>query len=67
MRRISKYRMILIAFIVVSTLNYYDIISINNGVIGVATILMYKIPNKINQHIIFQLVAILAMVWLSYW
>ncbi|UUX34841.1 hypothetical protein [Fundicoccus culcitae] len=44
---------ILIAFIVVSTLNYYNVISINTDIIGVATVLMYKLPNKINQHIIF--------------
>ncbi|UUX34908.1 hypothetical protein [Fundicoccus culcitae] len=54
------------AFVIISTLNYFSIISVNTGVIGVACALMFQVTNKINQHILFQLAALVVMVWLFY-
>ena len=55
---------ILAAFLLIATLDWQQIISINSPVIGAAALLMYKYPNNINRNIFFQLAVMATMVWL---
>ncbi|MGO4928146.1 hypothetical protein ACTQ45_05080 [Fundicoccus sp. Sow4_D5] len=63
-KEIKHNLVILAAFIVVATLDWLQVISINSAVLGAATLLMYKYPNKINRNIFFQLAVLATMVWL---
>ncbi len=55
---------ILAAFLLIATLDWQQIISINSPVIGAAALVMYKYPNNINRNIFFQLAVMATMVWL---
>lgn len=55
---------IFVAFLLITILDWQQIISVNTPVIGASAFLMYKYPNNLNRNIFFQLAVMATMVWL---